>query len=197
MTATTRGYKLRGLIDRDAGGFADQPACAYGAGACNGEGRAAGACRRAPSMSARSLEIDHLRAFDVECLELLRGKGHEFAAAVFVSFDDLPPVDLLAGSGIMRPKRDPGGGEAPVAIMAGIVGGSPRCRWRKTLLPSTPIRQVVLVHIDRGLVAAPGATAWVSSVWLLATNRPGTTLEKGAGNLASSPAALQISFIIQ
>ena len=106
-------------------------------------------------------------------------------------------VDLLAGSGIVRPERNPGRGRGLVSIRAAIVGEEPPYRWRRTLLPSTPIRQVVLVHIDRGLVAAPGATAWVSSVWLPATNRLGTTLEKGAGNLASSPAALQISFIIQ
>jgi hypothetical protein len=61
----------------------------------------------APSMSARSLEIDHLRAFDVECLELLGGKGHEFAAAVFVSFDDLPlsissPVPGSCGRSAIR-----------------------------------------------------------------------------------------------
>jgi hypothetical protein len=34
-------------------------------------------------------------------------------------------------------------------IRADIVGEKPRWRWRRTPLPSTPIRQLVLVHIDR------------------------------------------------
>ena len=50
---------------------------------------------------------------------------------------------------IMRPKRDPGGGGALVSIKAGIVGEEPRCRWRRPLLPFTPIGQSVLGHIDR------------------------------------------------
>ena len=41
----------------------------------------------------------------------------------------------------MRPKRDPGGGGALVSIKAGIVGEEPRCRWRRPLLPFTPIGQ--------------------------------------------------------
>jgi hypothetical protein len=45
------------------------------------------------------------------------------AAAVFVSLDDLALLDLLAGSGIMGPEGDPGGGGALVSISAGIVGG--------------------------------------------------------------------------
>jgi hypothetical protein len=38
------------------------------------------------------------------------------AATVFVSFDDLAFVDLLAGSGIMRPKRDPSGSATLVRV---------------------------------------------------------------------------------
>src|SRR5438270_146867 len=72
------------------------------------------------------LQIDHLRAFDIERLQLLGGEGDEFAAGVFVSIYDLTLVDLLAGCGIMRPKRDPGGGGALACISAGIVGGEPR-----------------------------------------------------------------------
>jgi hypothetical protein len=44
----------------------------------------------------------------------------------------------------MRPKRDPGGAGALVSIKAGIVGEEPWCRWRRTLLPFTPIGQSVL-----------------------------------------------------
>src|ERR1700730_18161903 len=42
------------------------------------------------------LQIDHLRAFDIERLQLLGGEGDELAAGVFVSLDDLTLVDLLA-----------------------------------------------------------------------------------------------------
>jgi hypothetical protein len=78
------------------------------------------------------------------------------AAAVFVSFDDLALLDLLTGSGIMRPERDPGGRGSLVSITAGIVGEEPRHRRRRTLLPSTSIRQVVLVHINR---------RWLGHTW--------------------------------
>src|SRR5580692_2949708 len=77
------------------------------------------------------------------------GEGEKLAAAVFVSFDDLAFLDLLAGSRIMRPEGDPGRGGALIPISAGIVGAEQRYRWRRTLLPATPIRQVVLAHIDR------------------------------------------------
>jgi len=40
-------------------------------------------------------------SFDIERLQLLGGEGEELTAAVFVSFDDLALLDLLAGSGIM------------------------------------------------------------------------------------------------
>ena len=56
---------------------------------------------------------------------------------------------ILARCWIMRPKRNPGSGGALVFLRSGIVGEEPRYRWRRTLPPSTPIRQVVLVHIDR------------------------------------------------
>src|SRR6202023_3707770 len=64
------------------------------------------------------LEIDHLRAFDIERLQFLGGERDELAATVFVSFHDLAFVDLLAGSGIMRPKRDPSGG--PTLVRSGL-----------------------------------------------------------------------------
>ena len=79
--------------------------------------------------------VDDLCAFDIERLHLVGG--------------DLALVDLLAGSGIVRPERDPGRGRGLVSIRAAIVGEEPPYRWRRTLLPSTPIRQAVLVHIDR------------------------------------------------
>jgi hypothetical protein len=47
------------------------------------------------------------------------------------------------------------------------------------------------------LAATPGASEWVSCVSSPATNRSGRTLEKGAGNLANSPAAFQISLTIR
>src|SRR5437763_334190 len=47
------------------------------------------------------------------------------------------------------PQCDPGGGGALVSIRAGIVGEELRCRWRRALLPFTPIGQSVLGHIDR------------------------------------------------
>src|SRR5580693_1830954 len=82
-------------------------------------------------------------------LHLVGGEGEELAAAVFVSFEDLAFVDRLAGSGIVRPKRDPGRGRGLVSIRAAIVGKEPPYRWRGTLLPSTQIREVVFVYIDR------------------------------------------------
>src|SRR5205085_11799781 len=95
------------------------------------------------------LQIARLRAFEVERLQFLGGEGDELAATVFVAFDYLRLIDLLTRSGIMRLKRDPGGGGALVSIKAGIVGEEPRCRWRRTLLPATQIREVVFVYIDR------------------------------------------------
>jgi hypothetical protein len=88
-----------------------------------------------------------------------------------------------------------GGGGALVSIRTLIVGEEPRYRWRRTLPPppSAPIRQVVLVHIDRRWLLTPGASEWVSSVSSPATNRSGRTLEKGAVTLANWPAAFQIS----
>jgi hypothetical protein len=50
------------------------------------------------------------------------------AATVFVSFDDLAFVDLLAGSGIMRPKRDPSGSATLVRVRAAIPCQEPRRR---------------------------------------------------------------------
>jgi hypothetical protein len=47
-------------------------------------------------------------------------KVEGLAAAVFVSFDDLALLNLLAGSRIARPERDPGGGGALVSIRAAI-----------------------------------------------------------------------------
>src|SRR4051794_30635772 len=46
-------------------------------------------------------------------------------------------------------------------------------------------------------VATPGASEWVSCVSPLATNRSGRTLEKGAGNLANSRVAFQISLTMR
>src|SRR5580704_4341399 len=67
-----------------------------------------------------------------------------------------------------RPERDPGRGRGLVSIRAAIVGEEPPYRWRRTLLPSTPIRQVVLVHIDRRwlphLVQANGFRAFVADL---------------------------------
>jgi hypothetical protein len=45
------------------------------------------------------LQVDDLGAFDIESLQLLRGEGNELAELIFVSFDDLFPLDLLAGAG--------------------------------------------------------------------------------------------------
>src|SRR6202040_1228317 len=56
------------------------------------------------------LQVDDLCALDIERLHLVGGEGEELAEAVFVSFEDLALVDLLAGSGIVRPERDPGRG---------------------------------------------------------------------------------------
>jgi hypothetical protein len=55
-------------------------------------------------------------------------------------------------------------------------------------------------RLDRdrpALVATPGASEWISRVSSPATNRSGRTLKKGAGNLANSRAALQISLMIR
>src|ERR1700736_5544892 len=95
-----------------------------------------------PESSGRhqNLAIAH-----IERLQLLGGEGEKLAAAVFVSFDDLALLDLLAGSRIMRPERDPGRGGALLPISTRIVGAEPRYRWRRT----TQIRQVVFVYINR------------------------------------------------
>src|SRR5215469_7264112 len=67
----------------------------------------------------------------------------------------------------------------------------------------TMMRDPAVLHCDPitrprphrlALVAIPGASEWVSRVSSLATNRPDSLLEKGAGNLASWPAASQLSF---
>src|SRR3984893_12572707 len=93
-----------------------------------------------PSGGTNFSKIDHLRAFDIERLQLLGGEGDEFAAGVFVSLDHLTLVDLLASCGIMRPKRDPGGCGALVSIKAGIVDEEPRCRrWWPTVSLATSI----------------------------------------------------------
>src|SRR6202047_2917005 len=102
-------------------------------------------------------------------------KVEQLAASVFVSFDDLAFLDLLAGSRIMRPEGDPGRSGALIPISAGIVGAEPRYRWRRTLLPATQIREVVFVYIDRRWFATPGASERVSCVSSPATNRSGGT----------------------
>ncbi|HEX3413245.1 MAG TPA: hypothetical protein VHT00_16115, partial [Stellaceae bacterium] len=71
------------------------------------------------------------------------------AAAVFVSFDDLALFDLLAGSRIMRAERDAGGYGALFSIRSGTIGVEPRYRPLRTLLLATPMRQDLLVHVDR------------------------------------------------
>jgi hypothetical protein len=48
-------------------------------------------------------------------------------ASEFFFFHDLAFVNLLAGSGIMRPKRDPSGGPTLVRIRAAILRREPRC----------------------------------------------------------------------
>jgi hypothetical protein len=97
----------------------------------------------------------------------------------------------------MRPKRDPGGCGALVSIKAGIVDEEPRRRWRRSLLPFTLIGPNVLGHIYRRWLPPPGASEWISRVSSPATNRSSRTLKKGAGNLANSCAALQISLMIR
>src|SRR5215469_1515840 len=58
----------------------------------------------------KGFKIDDLRAFDIERLQLLRGKSHKLAALVFVPFDDLVALDLLAGVRVVRAKGDAGRG---------------------------------------------------------------------------------------
>ena len=69
------------------------------------------------------------------------------------------------------------------------------------LYPDGPVAVETLRVIGSAMaelgVATPGASEWVSCVSSSATNRPGRTLEKGAGNLANSPAAFQISLTIR
>jgi hypothetical protein len=50
------------------------------------------------------------------------------AAAVFVSFNDLALLDLLAGSRIMRAEGDTGCGGALVSIRTDVVGEEPGYR---------------------------------------------------------------------
>src|SRR5437762_10304688 len=53
-------------------------------------------------------EVDDLRAFHVECLELGGREGDELAALVFVALGDLLPLDLLAAVRVVRAKGDAG-----------------------------------------------------------------------------------------
>jgi hypothetical protein len=66
-------------------------------------------------------EVDDLRAFELECLQFLRGKRDELAATVFVAFDDFRLVNLLTCPRIVRPNSDPGDGLGLICIMATIV----------------------------------------------------------------------------
>src|SRR6516162_6321227 len=65
--------------------------------------------------SLGSVEIDRIdvgarhEALDIERLELLRGERDELPAIVFVSFNDLRFLDLLARLWVMRAQRDPSG----------------------------------------------------------------------------------------
>jgi hypothetical protein len=96
--------------------------------------------RASPIISWRSTRARAGKDADghgIERLQLLGGEGDEFAAGVFVSLDHLMLVDLLAGCGIMRPKRDPGGGGALVSIRAGIVCEELRADGAEPCCPSS------------------------------------------------------------
>ena len=54
----------------------------------------------------------------------------EVDEALSTRLRDLALVDLLAGSGIVRPERNPGGGRTLVSVSDGIVGEEPRYQWR-------------------------------------------------------------------
>ena len=66
-----------------------------------------------------ALTAEELKAVDIEIYSDYRGTRPERR---FVSFDDLRHLNLLAGSGIVRPERDPDGGGALVSIRAAIFG---------------------------------------------------------------------------
>jgi hypothetical protein len=69
------------------------------------------------------LQIDDLRAFDVERLQFRWGKRDELAALVFVTLDDLSFLYLLAGAGIVRPQRDPGCRGGLIRLLVTIILG--------------------------------------------------------------------------
>src|SRR3984893_2007960 len=88
--------------------------------------------------------------------------------------------------------------EAIVVIAGTTKDECSTCRARRRISPQVlaqnhPDPASRLRLHQPALVATPGASEWVSCVSSPATNRPGRTLEKGAGNLANSPAGFQIS----
>ena len=56
---------------------------------------------------------------------------------------------LMAQAGADVIKIEPPQGEPLRRRALAILRQGPRYRWRRTLLPGTPIRQIVLVHIGR------------------------------------------------
>jgi hypothetical protein len=68
------------------------------------------------------LQIDHVRAFDVERFQFLGGECNELAALVFVTLDDLFLLNLFAGSRIIRSKTDPGCRASVIFLIMGSPG---------------------------------------------------------------------------
>jgi hypothetical protein len=78
------------------------------------------------------------------------------AAVIFVSFDDLPFLDLLAGSGVMRAERDSGGCAALIGhISRDIAGHHGRPGCITNVLSAALIRQIFFCFVGRGRSRLP------------------------------------------
>jgi len=83
-----------------------------------------------------------------------RACGFRLPALTAVGELEHPVCSIYPGTLLARPDQGEvlisyGAAEYRSVLRAGIVDEEPRCRWRRTLLPFTPIGQSVLGHIDR------------------------------------------------
>jgi hypothetical protein len=68
---------------------------------------------------------------------------NEFAALIFVSFDDLFLFYLLAGAGIVRPESDPSDGACSFDLILDLVWRGPRRRSLGDVLSSVLVQPIV------------------------------------------------------
>jgi hypothetical protein len=108
------------------------------------------------------LQIDHLRAFNVERLQFFRGECDELAAFVFVSLDDLFFLYLLAGAGIMGPKRYSSCCAALILLAQLVISVEYRLRALSVISSLRQVREILRFfgwYGSRDLVQANGLRA--------------------------------------